>query len=572
MGRPKLNRTKICESCQISFDLGSSKNSKKNCSKECLDKYNLLHKGDRMKKTFSAIKEKYGVDSFFKSPGFYENVKQIKKDKHGDENYNNYDQIKSTLKKNHNVEHPSLIDNYDQKSKTTKELKYGDKNFNNREQAKITIQEKYNVDHHLQSKEILDKQKSTNQEKYGVDYTIQTKESKDALLKHNQKKYNADYFFSSNTYKNTQKFNNIEKLKDILKNNDLTFDLNEYNKLRIKLESGKLQYGKYQLTCNLCQIPFSCSFDQLPVCRNCYPLTSISKQQADFKLFLQGLNIEFVENTKKIINPLELDFYLKDHNLAFELNGNYYHSELSGKDHNYHLNKTKKCNEIGIQLIHIFEDEWMYKKDIVKSRIKNQLNLSENKIFARKCEIKLVTFLEKKQFLEDNHLQGNDISYINYGLYYKNELVSIMTFSKPRLALGFNSNSKKGNSMELSRFCSKINYNIVGSFLKLLTYFKNTNPNILNLYTYADCRWSGVNPENTVYSKCGFKFIHKSKPSYFYVFKNNYLTRFHRFNFNKQKLIKLFNSDNTLSEWVIAQNNKMDRIWDCGSMKFELDF
>lgn len=35
-------------------------------------------------------------------------------------------------------------------------------------------------------------------------------------------------------------------------------------------------------------------------------------------------------------------------------------------------------------------------------------------------------------------------------------------------------------------------------------------------------------------------------------------------------MIKKFNAEPILTEWQIAKNNKMDRIWDCGSMKFIL--
>ena len=43
------------------------------------------------------------------------------------------------------------------------------------------------------------------------------------------------------------------------------------------------------------------------------------------------------------------------------------------------------------------------------------------------------------------------------------------------------------------------------------------------------------------------------------------------FKYNKQNLIKLFNEKPELTEWQIAKKNRMDRIWDCGSMKFILN-
>ena len=129
---------------------------------------------------------------------------------------------------------------------------------------------------------------------------------------------------------------------------------------------------------------------------------------------------------------------------------------------------------------------------------------------------------------------------------------------------------KNVTQVELSRFASKINYNIPGAFQKLLTFFIKNHKDISEIITYADCRWSGLNNENTIYNKAGFDFIHLTPPNYFYMFRNNYFNRYHRFTYNKQKLIKLFAADKSLTEWDMAKLNNMDRIWDCGSMKFSL--
>lgn len=169
--------------------------------------------------------------------------------------------------------------------------------------------------------------------------------------------------------------------------------------------------------------------------------------------------------------------------------------------------------------------------------------------------------------MEENHIQGNDYSEYNIGLFNKEELVSVMTFSKVRLALGHKTNN---NTKELSRFCSKINFNIIGGFNKMISFYIKNNTDCKNILTYADCRWSGLNPDKTIYKKSNFEYLYTTKPNYFYLFKKDYFTRYHRFTYNKQVLIKKFNADTNFTEWQIAKNNKMDRIWDCGSMKFVL--
>lgn len=163
-------------------------------------------------------------------------------------------------------------------------------------------------------------------------------------------------------------------------------------------------------------------FEQLPYdhikehgCMRC--TSSVSKPEKEICEFLESLNINLKTSIGTVIKPQQLDIYLPDHNLAIEYNGLYYHNELRIPT-NYHLNKTLKCNEKGIRLIHIFEDEWLYKQEIVKSRLKNILGLTENKIFARKCVIKEVNSKESKLFLDSNHLQGFTNSSVKLGLYY----------------------------------------------------------------------------------------------------------------------------------------------------------
>lgn len=570
MGRPKIERIKKCETCKKDFDAGNKKH-KKNCSKECTIIYNQNNKDERMKKVFDGIEKKYGKKSFFETDGFYDDVKKIKKQKYGDENYNNYEKIKSTLKDRYNVEYPSKIEDYNEKSQITKKIKYDDENFNNREKAKKTTFDKIGVDHHLKSKESLEKLKKTNQSKYGVDFTVQTDSCRSKLKQSNQDKYGSDYYFNSEIYLKSQRDKKIEKIKTILEKNDLKFDINKYNNIINKNEQGKFQYVKYQLTCSVCHNKFEWSFDAIPICRRCFPLTSISKLLGEFKDFLNSLKVNYIEGTKQIIKPMELDFYLEDKKIAFELNGNYFHSELGGNKYpNYHLIKTKLCQELDIKLIHIFEDEWLFKKEIVKSMIINSLSMIQNRIYARNCHIKKITPEQKNKFIENNHIQGIDVCYLSLGLFHQDELVSVMTFTKPRLALGINKKNKNDFSVELSRFCSKINFNVIGGFEKLLTHFIKNYNQFEEIYTFADCRWSGIDPNNTVYKKSGFDFSHLTKPNYYYFVKNDYFNRHHRFKFNKQNLIRLHNADPNLTEWEIAKKNKYDRIWDCGSLAFKM--
>jgi very-short-patch-repair endonuclease len=560
------SREKECATCGNLFNTGKHK-KKLNCSPECLKIYQENHKEERIKKSKDAIKEKYGVDHVSQLPGFTEKVKQTKLENFGDENYNNREQAKETCIEKYGVENPLQLENFSNKIKETKKEKYGDGNFNNRDKASKTILEKYGVEHHLQLEEFMNKMKETNFKKYGEEHAINNIEVHDKMLKTMQEKYGYNYFFESNEHKDAQREKSIKHIEHLLMKGNLNFDFNNYT--NTFLSDGKYRtFVKYEVKCNKCKNVFSTIFNRtVPICRICNPI-KYSKPEMDIKKILDEFDIIYIQNTKKIIPPLELDFFIPDFNVAIEVNGNYYHSEISGeRNKDYHLQKTKLCKEKGIKLIHIFDDEIRNKKEIVYSRLLNLLNKIDKKIFARKCEIREVTNKDKNNFLNENHIQGASVDSYRIGLYNEDELVSIMTFSKKRIVTGFKK-SKEGE-FELNRFCSLINTNVVGGFERLLSYFKKNNQ-YSSIISYADCRWSGINFENTVYHKNGFNFLSQSKPSYFYLDTKDYLNRFHRFTYNKQTLLKEFNGDPSKTEWELAQENGFDRIWDCGTMKFEI--
>ena len=292
----------------------------------------------------------------------------------------------------------------------------------------------------------------------------------------------------------------------------------------------------------------------------------ISKSEQEIFDYIKSLGIiNIIQSDRKILNNKELDIYLPDYNLAIEFNGLYWHNEYS-KENNYHLLKTEECLTKGITLIHIFEDEWLNKKDIVKSRILYLLNkISFNRrIYARKCYIKEIDSITAKRFLERNHIQGFVGAKIHIGLFIKIEnkeyLVSYMSFGSLRKNLG-NINVNE-NYYELLRFCNTITYSVIGGASKLLKYFeKKYKPE--KIISYADRRWSNGN----LYEKLGFTLSHKSKPNYFYI---DGLKRINRFNFRKDILISKYNCSIEISEKEFCREHLgLSRIYDCGNLVYE---
>jgi hypothetical protein len=262
-----------------------------------------------------------------------------------------------------------------------------------------------------------------------------------------------------------------------------------------------------------------------------------------------------IQRDRTILNGEEIDIFIPSLSFAIEYNGLYWHSEISKND-KYHLNKTIKCNNNGIRLFHIFEDEWLYKKDIIKSMLKCLLTKDCIRIYARKCEIRTVDSKTCKDFLNNNHLQGNCNSQIRYGLYYNGELMSLMTFGKTRHFVG---NGK--NNYELLRFCNKIGYTVVGGASKLFKYFiKNNEAN--EIISYADRRWSS----GELYDKLGFIQYNKSKPNYFYIINGK---RVYRYSMRKSVLIEKYGCDKNMTEKEFCYQKGWFRIYDCGCLCYK---
>lgn len=284
---------------------------------------------------------------------------------------------------------------------------------------------------------------------------------------------------------------------------------------------------------------------------------TLSKIEEELREYVKSLGVDYLSNRRDLIpSGLELDIYIPNHSLAIELNGLYFHSENSGgKSKNYHLLKTEECEKLGIQLFHIFEDEWKDKRDLWKGIIQNRLKLNACKVFARRCVVKEISLAESSKFLNENHLQGYGVCKYRYGLFFDNELLSVITMCKSRF--------DKSIEYEISRFATKIGCTVVGGFSKLLSFFiKKHNPK--SIVTYADRRISMGN----VYKKFGMIESSPSAPNYTY-FKKRQGVRFSRMQFQKHKLATKFEKfDPMKTEWDNMLFNGYDRVWDCGNRKF----
>ena len=438
----------------------------------------------------------------------------------------------------------------EKRNKTNVE-KYGAKNVFENTEIKEKIKQSYienlGVDSPSKSVEVQNKIKNTNLERYGFTCSLLNEDIKEKCEKLFLEKYGVKNPFQNKKSYQTKINNIIEKYRD-----KGLIDIRN-KKYIVKCEKDHLiEIDKY--------IFFNRIKLQTIICTKCNPIGDYHRSglETEMSNFVSDNYISKIELNKKF-SYQEIDIYLPDLKLGFEFNGLFWHNEL-GKENNYHFNKTEFCEKQGIKLIHIFEDDWLYKKEIVKSRILNLLGKTSNKIYARKCEIKEINDNKLlRNFLDNNHLQGFVGSQIKLGLFFNDELVSLMTFGSKRK---FMKQSNDENVYEMLRFCNKLNTSVIGGADKLFKYFINTyKPK--EVISYADRSWS----QGELYKKLGFIFVGKTPPNYYYVVDRK---RYHRFNFRKDKLIHE-GFDPNKSEHDIMLERKIYRIYDSGSLKFKLE-
>jgi len=481
----------------------------------------------RLNKQTETLKQRYGVTAVSMIP----NIEQRRK---------------STNQKKFGVDWPSQSTTVSDKIKKTR-AEFSESRLNSiAEKTKQTYIQKYGVEHHMQNKSQVEKIKQTNILRYQttsplknanivakMKTTLANKSKVEIEQSNNFRKltllhrYGVDA--ASKIPLSQTTLNILGDRQQFLNFIDKKTRAQVQEQLQIAAHTLYLYAKKYQAS-TLFEVPWYSKLE-----------TEIYETLAN----MLGSDYNILRNDRTLIAPLELDIYIPSKKIAIECNGLYWHSEASsGRDRNYHFNKFLSCQQAGVKLLTIFEDEWIYKKAAVLLRIKNALGLTANTVFARKCKIIECSTDQRHNFLTENHLQGSATADISLGLTYNDELVSVMTFARTRY--------NKQYQWEIIRFCSSLN--IPGAAGKLFNEFlKRHNPE--SVLSYSDNRWgTGV-----VYQKLGFE--KKSiTPGYFYT---DYKNRFSRLQYQKHKLVA-DGADKSLTEWQIMQQRGYDRIWDCG--------
>lgn len=375
-------------------------------------------------------------------------------------------------------------------ARVTKENLYGSATYNNRDRAKQTCLEKYGVDNPFKD---TYRMKKAYQEKLGVDHPMHLDDVKNRMVEH------TDY----------EKRALITRQNNMKRYGVLNTSQLPYVKQKIAKSLRGTFVDRYGSTC----------YWTSPKCKSSYNSTH-SQYNEEFDRLLTDNDIIFLREFRLVSkvfdfkvnkNLVEIDPYAT-HNSTWGIFSD------GPKPKYYHRDKSQIAEDNGYRCIHVWD--WDDRDRIIK------LLLPRKRIFARKCEVRDVDLSTTREYLNTYHLQGYARDSIRIGLYYNDELVSIMTFGKPRY--------NKKCEYELIRYCSS--YDVVGGAEKLFTHFIRTyNPT--TVVSYCDkSKFTGK-----TYLNLGFKFITNNVSKHWY----NPITNVHvTDNFLRQRgFDQIFNTD-----------------------------
>jgi len=291
-------------------------------------------------------------------------------------------------------------------------------------------------------------------------------------------------------------------------------------------------------------------------CPQCSLADKISMQEKELHAFLKTLLPEekIITSDRTVLKGKELDFYIPEKNIAIEYNGLWWHSEDAGKDRNYHYDKWRQCDDQGIQLINVWEDDWFNKKEIIQSMLAHKVGASpQARVYARKTEVLTLTAQQAREFSDAHHIQGFVQGSIYLGLKDKKsgQIVAVSIWKKVLSVL------------RLERYCTS--HVVVGGMGKLLAQalMWSQDNAVDQIVTFSD---HGVS-DGDLYARLGFVRDKEIKPDYSYLYQGK---RVHKFNFR----LKRFRNDpllqykDGLSERELAILNKIPRIWDSGKTRW----
>ena len=251
---------------------------------------------------------------------------------------------------------------------------------------------------------------------------------------------------------------------------------------------------------------------------------------------------------RSILKRQELDIYIPEHKVAIEYNGVYWHSEKAGKDRNYHFEKWKSCQDLGIRLIQIWEDQWLENPELVKRMIAQSLgktpNLNPEKLVTELSAEKALSFFLLNSF--NTKVTGNIKLALKVAESGDIAAVIVLKRQKEGLCIvNFASIDKPAEDLKT-----------------LLLYVEKTYSPAFVAAIIDNCTG-----ESTFFAKSGFTCAGRRPLDYRYS-KNKQRVPRKEYTIERFKTDPALKFEINLSERELADLNGLNRIWDAGKTKW----
>lgn len=270
----------------------------------------------------------------------------------------------------------------------------------------------------------------------------------------------------------------------------------------------------------------------------------------------------------------EIDLYDPVARVGLEFHGIWAHSDRRHKGAWAHKKKADMAEKAGIQLIQLYESEWVQRKECVMDKLDAIFHRNMLRIPARKLKVKIL-LTEKEhemacRFMDENHIQGHSSFQWGVALMDSEGPVAVCTF---RYGTGYAAGGhveNTGRYWELNRYATRLHTAVQGGLSRCISKFWGEHPDVSEVFSFADRRWTCTT--RSAYASSGFVEVDMQEPNYQYTnldpkapLRNKQFMR--KSNIRKRSP-EVYSDSKT--ELEMAHELGFYRIYDAGKIKYKM--
>jgi DNA-binding transcriptional regulator YiaG len=520
-------------------------------------------------------------------------IKATMLERYGVDNASKLSEVKAkkaaTVMAHFGVSHQSRAKEVRDKTAATNLERYGTVNPSSNPDVKAkrkqTYLDRYGVKHPMLAAEVIEKVTNYNIERYGVPNQLQAEEVKAKIKQTNLKRYGfASRLSDPEVHKRDWEVRRRKRLVKWAAKLDPSVNLNDWRKvlgddfINFKISftaaMNRLCWYEYKSSPNKSIWKDDKAFQEHfkdPRYQSML-LENYSSSKIEIELRESFGMVKHLIHSELLGRPIEIDCFLPERKIGFELNGYHYHTSsgvsevITGVPENYHRAKTEAALSAGILLFHI----WYVSSDRDRERIfclvKTKLGIFDVHCEARKLKLTHPGMNDARVFYSKYHVSGAPSNSILFsvGLEDAEGLVACMSFVR---AMG------EREVAENVRLAYRSGVRVTGGFDRLMKHAAHElrARGFKKLVTFCD---RDLTPDyrTSVYARYGFRFVHDAGPSLFYWNAVEQVVE-SRWNYRRKAVKYLFpdsySDDRTVDSILIV--NRIFPCYNSGNFKFELD-